>query len=283
MDYIKAKKKYGQNFLRNEKILSDIVNSVSVDSNDLIIEIGPGMGALTKYLCELNANLLCYEIDVRMKDYLFKYEADKIVIIYDDFMKRNVLEDIKDIQYKNLYVIANIPYYITSPIILKLINLEKEVKEIVLLVQKEVAERICATNNHKEYNAFTLAIDIDYDAELVFPVSRNSFVPVPNVDSAVIKLIRKKDIVVKDKTFYLKFISAAFQNKRKTLKNNLKQYNWLKIERILNELGYPENVRAEEISKGDFKILVNKYSDNSNDKKYNNELHSLGYDENTSK
>ena len=257
MEFIKAQKKFGQNFLKNKDILQKIANSVEVNENDLIIEIGPGMGALTEYLFQKNSFLLCYEIDERMKKYLEKYNTEKSQVIYGDFLKRDILSDVKDFSYENLYVVANIPYYITSPIIAKLIDLN--IKEIVLLVQKEFAERIVADSNHKEYNAFTLFIDAEYDANLLFYVNRNNFVPAPKVDSAVIKLTKKETSGINNKEFYLKFIRDAFQNKRKTLKNNLKEYNWDKIKTILNEMNYKENVRAEEISKEDFKTLVNEY------------------------
>lgn len=261
MESIKAIKKYGQNFLKSAEVLNKISNSVDVLENDLIIEIGPGMGALTNYLVKKNANLLCYEIDNRMSSYLDGFSGDKCQIIYADFLKRNVIEDIKKIKYNNLYVIANIPYYITSPIISKLIEMELKPKEIVLLVQKEFAERITANENHKEYNAFTLYVDFYYSSKLLFYVDKTKFIPVPKVDSAVIKLTRKEDNGVNNKDFYLNFIKDAFQNKRKTLKNNLKNYNWHKLSSILNEFGYKENVRAEEISKENFKNIVNKYYD----------------------
>lgn len=259
MEFIKAQKKYGQNFLKSATVLSKIASSVEVTESDLILEIGPGMGALTKYLISKNTKLLCYEIDERMKVYLNELENEKCHVIYGDFLKRDILEDIKDISYNNLYVVANIPYYITSPIISKLLEMEVKPKEIVLLVQKEFAERITAEEKHKEYNAFTLYVDLEYTASLLFQVDRNHFIPVPNVDSAVIKLVRKEDSSVQNKEFYLKFIRDAFQNKRKTLKNNLKEYDWNKVSTILKELGYKENVRAEEIRKEDFKTLANKY------------------------
>lgn len=262
MEYIKAQKKYGQHFLKSEDILSKIASSVEVTENDLIIEIGPGMGALTKHLVSKNANLFCYEIDDRMKAYLEKFENEKCHMIYGDFLRHNVLEDIKDISYTNLYVVANIPYYITSPIISKLLEMEEKPKEIVLLVQKEFAERITAKEKHKEYNAFTLYVDLEYDASLLFEVGRNNFVPSPKVDSAVIRLLRKEEMGIQNKAFYLKLIRDAFQNKRKTLKNNLKMYDWEKIKKILEELGYTENVRAEEISKEDLKKLANDYEGN---------------------
>ena len=258
MQYVKAKKSYGQNFLKNREILAKISSSVVVNENDLIIEVGCGMGALTEYLFGLNAFLVGYEIDERMQEYLGKYNTERSKIIFGDFLKRNIVEDIRDFKYDRLYVIANIPYYITSPIILKLLELDM-IKEIVLLVQKEFAERIVSKHNSKAYNSFTLLVDYSYDSELLFLVNRSNFVPVPKVDSAVVKLVKKEEIVVKDKEFYFKFIKDAFRNKRKTLRNNLKDYDWENIREILEKKGYLENVRAEEISKEDFKYLVNEY------------------------
>ncbi len=259
MEYLKAQKRYGQNFLKNKEVLSKIASSVEVGENDLILEIGPGMGALTEYLFLKNSYLLCYEIDERMEEYLKNYKSEKSKIIYGDFLKQNIVEDIKGIPYENLYVVANIPYYITSPIISKLIEMEVKPKEIVLLVQKEFASRITAESKHKEYNAFTLYVDLEYDASFLFQVGREHFIPSPKVDSAVIKLTRKKELGVFNKEFYFQFIRDAFLNKRKTLRNNLKNYDWEKIKRILDGLGYKESVRAEEISKEDFKSLVNEY------------------------
>lgn len=259
MEYIKAQKRYGQNFLKSKEILSKIASSVEVNNNDLIIEIGPGMGALTEYLSLKNSYLVCYEIDERMEEYLKKYQNEKCKVLYGDFLKQDILEDIKVLPYENLFVIANIPYYITSPIISKLIEMEVKPKEIVLLVQKEFAERITAESKHKEYNAFTLYVDLEYDASFLFQVGRENFIPSPKVDSAVIKLTRKKENGVQNKEFYLQFIRDAFGNKRKTLRNNLKNYDWEKVQKILSELGYKESVRAEEISKEDFKTLVNEY------------------------
>ena len=218
MKEIKAKKRYGQNFLKNKEILQNIADAISIKQNDLVIEIGPGMGALTAYLFQKNSFLLCYEIDLRMKAYLEKFHTEKSCVIYDDFLKRDVLADIKKFPCENGYVVANIPYYITSPIIIKLLELSF-FKEIVLLVQKEVAERIVADAQSKSYNAFTLYVDYFYDAELLFFVDRYQFTPIPNVDSAVVRLTKKENIPVKNKAFYFQFIKEAFSSKRKTLKN----------------------------------------------------------------
>lgn len=260
MQNVKAIKKYGQNFLTNKTILKNIADIVNVGSNDLIIEIGPGMGALTEYLKAKNSMLLCYEIDKRMAIYLEKFKGDKVNIIFDDFMKRDLNKDLTSYHYENIFVIANIPYYITSPIILKLIQSNIPFKNIVLLVQKEFAERLVANVGSKEYNAFTLYVDYYYQAKLQFLVSRENFAPSPKVDSAVILLERKKIEPVINESGYFKFIKVAFQNKRKTLKNNLKDYDWSKIVALLQSMNYTENVRAEEISRDDFKKLWNLYN-----------------------
>jgi len=260
MEKVKALKKFGQNFLKNKTVLENISSLVNVEEDDLIIEIGPGMGALTEYLAKKNCYLLCYEIDERMKDHLIKYENKKTKIIYGDFLDRDIESDIKEIPYKNLYVVANIPYYITSPILSKLINSKIEFSKIVLLVQKEFAERITAEYGCKDYNALTLFIDYKYLANLEFIVSRIDFSPVPNVDSAVISLSLKDGQSIINEEGYFKFIKDAFTNKRKTLRNNLKNYDWNKIILILKYLGYEESVRAEEISKENFKLIWERLS-----------------------
>ena len=258
MNYVKAKKQYGQNFLKNKEILNIIASSISVNSKDLIVEIGPGMGALTSYLYKKNSFLLCYEIDLQMKEYLEKFNTDRSKIIYGDFLKQNVLSDSCLYDYQDAFVVANIPYYITSPIIEKLLELSI-FSEIVLLIQKEVAQRIVANAHTKDYNAFTLFIDYFYDSKIICTVDRNDFFPVPNVDSAVVKLIKKKNAPVRDQEFYFQFIKKAFTNKRKTLKNNMKDFDWNIIKAILERLGYKENIRAEEISREDFYKIVVEY------------------------
>ena len=159
-----------------------------------------------------------------------------------------------------MYFSTNIPYYITSPIILKLIESPVNFKKIVLLVQKEFAERLVANHGHKEYNAFTLFVDYFYDVKINSIVLRNDFEPAPKVDSAVIELVEKEREDINNQEGYFIFIKEAFKNKRKTLKNNLGNYDWNKVINILTELGYNESVRAEEISKDNFKILWEKLS-----------------------
>lgn len=255
MENVKALKKYGQNFLKNKEVLKKISSLVEVSEKDLILEIGPGMGALTEFLTQKNSFLLCYEIDERMKTFLNKYETNRTKVIYDDFMKRDILKDLSVYPYENLFVVANIPYYITSPILLKLIHFPVAFQKIVLLVQKEFAERLAALPGQKEYNALTLFVDYYYDVKINCIVSNIDFMPAPKVDSAVIELNLKERKEIFNKEGYFLFIKEAFQNKRKTLKNNLKKYDWSIVLPILQDLGYTENVRAEKISKEDFVIL----------------------------
>lgn len=250
---IKAKKKYGQNFLSNKEILQKISDSIEIGQDDLIIEIGPGMGALTDYLVQKGCFVLCYEIDPRMKAYLNFYTSDRFQVIYDDFLKRNIKEDIKTIPYQHVYVISNIPYYITTPILLKLMDLDC-FESIVLLVQKEYGERIVAKEKSKSYNALTLFVDFSYSSEILIKVGKEHFKPMPKVDSVVLKM-NKKTAFTSHKDQYLSFIKACFRNKRKTLKNNLSLETFNAIKTNLQFLGYEENVRAEEITREDYKKI----------------------------
>jgi len=198
---IKAKKSLGQNFLQDESILNQISDSIITTEKDLIIEIGPGKGALTKHLMTKPSFLLCYEIDERMKPILNKLENNKTKIIYNDFLKTNIEEDIKDINYNNIYIIANIPYYITTPIIKHVINL-KNLKSMTLLVQKEVAKRFSAKPNTKDYGSLTVFLNYYFNINYLFDVKKTCFSPIPNVDSAVINFT-KKDINYKKIAMFL--------------------------------------------------------------------------------
>lgn len=246
-----AKKSLGQNFLKDETVLQKIANLILVSENDLIIEIGPGKGALTKYLVQKRSHFLAYEIDERMKPILKQYTDQ---IIYGDFLKQNIQKDIQDIPYQNLYVIANIPYYITTPIMEHLIDSNLPFQEIVLLVQKEVANRFCAKPKSKDYGYFTVLLNCYFKVEKLFDVSRYAFLPVPNVDSSVVcfRRIESNESISKD---YFSFLKKCFANKRKTLKNNLKEYEWNLILPVLEKNHMSESVRAEEISEEIFQEI----------------------------
>ena len=247
MDDLKAKKSLGQNFLKDDNILNMIASSIDT-KDDLIIEIGPGMGALTKKLINKDSYVLAYEVDERTKEYLLPLENDKTKIIYKDFLETNLKDDIKDIRYNNLYIMANIPYYITTPIIEHIIESKIDVNKMVLLVQKEVAERFAALPKSKDYGSLTVYLNYYFEVEKLFNVKNTCFVPAPKVDSAVVKFTKKDNNYNIDDIKFLKFIKECFSMKRKTLKNNLKNYDFSKIEEVLIKNGYSANARAEEIS-----------------------------------
>ncbi|MBR4231299.1 MAG: ribosomal RNA small subunit methyltransferase A [Bacilli bacterium] len=245
---MQAKKSLGQNFLKNDTIIQKIVSLFMPKENDLIIEIGPGRGALTKKLCNLPSKLICIEIDEDMHEYLDRFESDNCHIIYDDILNNNLNDALKDYSYDNLYVIGNLPYYITSPIITHLINSGVNIKEMVFMVQNEVANRFCSTPGNREYGYVTLFINYYYDVKKELFVSKDNFNPVPKVDSAVIKLTKKNINYDIDESKYFNFLKKAFQHKRKTLKNNLTGYDFNVIKNVLLTNNLDERARPEDIS-----------------------------------
>lgn len=261
MGDFKHKHSLGQNFLKDKSVLTKIIDSVDVKDNDLIIEVGPGHGALTKYLKLFHANLRCYEVDERVKPYLEKFLDDKTKIVFNDFLKVNLEEDLKDINYNDLYVIANLPYYITTPIIEKMIESPLNVKAMVLMVQNEVADRLSAKCGSKDYGAISVYLNYYYKVEKLFFVSRQAFDPVPGVDSAVIKLEKKeKELELIDKDKFFKLVRDSFMMKRKNLKNNLKQYDLEKVNNVLASYGLDISARAEQIPLECFVDIANEIS-----------------------
>lgn len=252
------KKKYGQNFLKDNNIIQRIVSSIVPNENDLIIEIGLGSGALTKYLVKKCNNYLGYEIDFDVKKFLEQYETDVNKFIYDDFLKRDINEDISNINYDNIYVIGNLPYYITTPIILKIIEENLAIKECVFMVQKEVAERFSAKPGNREYGSISVLLNHYFDIKYLFTVGRKCFVPSPNVDSAVIKLKTRDNRDAVDLVKFNKIVKDAFQFKRKNLRNNLRAYDLKIVEEILNDFGFDLSNRAEDLPEEVFVSLANK-------------------------
>ena len=243
------KKKFGQNFLKDENIIKKIVSSSDIEDDSLVIEIGPGAGALTNELLK-RTQVLAYEIDIELKERLEARFKDKenFNIIFDDFLKRDVKNDIKEFNYKNLYVIANLPYYITTPILNKLIDEKLNVKKIVIMVQKEVGERFSAKPKTKDYGSITVFLNYFFDIKKLFLVSRTCFIPSPNVDSVILSLDKKEEkLKVNDENKFFKLVKDAFQFKRKTIKNNLSAYNFDKIELVLKKHNLTLSTRAEEI------------------------------------
>ncbi len=259
MDF-QFKKSLGQNFLQDFNILQKIVEVANIEDKSLVIEIGPGSGNLTKEVAKKANNVLCYEIDTRLEEILDENlkSYSNIKIIYDDFLKRDIRLDIKDYNYDNLYVIANLPYYITTPIIEKIIASNLLYKKIVIMIQKEVGERICAKPGMKEYNSLTVYLNYYFNLKKEFLVSKNVFKPKPNVDSIVISLERKENLAyLKNRETFNKLLKDAFKYKRKTIKNNLKNYDLKKIEIILEKYGYSLTTRAEQLPLEVFLELAN--------------------------
>ncbi len=250
MEKFKFKKKYGQNFLKDSNVLTKIIDNIKIDKRTLIIEIGPGAGALTKHLINLNCDVLCFEIDKEVKNELDKLECANLKVIYCDFLNVNL----KDYTggYDEIYVIANIPYYITTPIIEKIIESEVKVKFMILMVQKEVADRLSANPGSESYGYFSVYLQYYYNVEKICNVSKSAFYPVPKVDSALIKLsIKNNKITINEKAFF-NFVKECFRFKRKNIKNNLTNYDLDKINNILNKYNHSLNNRAEDFSLEEF-------------------------------
>lgn len=248
---MQAKKALGQNFLNNDTIIIKIVSLFNCENNDLILEIGPGRGALSKYLQD-KGRLICIEIDKDMAPFLDKINAS---IIYDDILQANLSNILSNYTYDNLYVIGNLPYYITSPIIEKVILSNINAQKMVFMVQKEVAERFSAKPGTKEYGYMTIFINHYYDVNYEFTVSKNDFIPVPKVDSAIITLNKKNPEDIPDS--FWDFLKECFKHKRKTLKNNLSNYDFNKVSSILNNRNISLNVRAEELPEEVFLEIFN--------------------------
>ena len=241
------KKKFGQNFLKNEKVLTRIVDVADIKDESLTIEVGPGSGALTKYLKE-KGQVLCYEIDKTLEDILMRNfgEEKNVSIYFGDFLKQDIKEDLKDFTYKHLYFVSNVPYYITTPILFKLINADLYFDKIVMMVQKEVGERFTSIVGKKEYGALTVLLRYYFETKKEFLVSREEFIPKPNVDSVVVSFKPRKDKEnLISEEFFQQLVHDSFQFKRKTLRNNLKNYDFDKIKEVLIKNGYSEDVRAE--------------------------------------
>lgn len=245
------KKNFGQNFIIDENIINSIIKKSEVDKNTLVIEIGPGAGSLTYKLCESAKNVLCYEIDTTLQEILNENLKDynNYEIIYQDFLKANVLEDIKKYDYEKLYVVANLPYYITTPIIMKLVEEDINVDKIVVMVQKEVGNRFKAEPGTKDYSSLSVFLKYYFQVSKLLDVSKNVFIPKPNVDSIVVEFKKKEHLLnVNNKRVFFNLIRDSFKQKRKTLRNNLKGYDLDKIEEVLKKHDMDLSIRAEQIS-----------------------------------
>ena len=240
------KKKFGQNFIVDKNIIHSIISKSKIDKDTLVIEIGPGGGSLTTELDKVSGHVIAYEIDKTLKPILEKQNLNNTTIIYEDFLKRNVKDDLKKYNYSKIYVVANLPYYITTPIIVKLTQDKLNIDKIVVMVQKEVGDRFKAKPNSKDYNSLSIFLNYYYTVEKLLDVSKNVFIPKPNVDSIVVSFTKKENkIKLNNEQIFFKLVRDSFKQKRKTLRNNLKGYDLKQIEEVLNKHNLNLTIRAE--------------------------------------
>ena len=258
----KAKKKYGQNFLNDSNLSDDILDVANIDEKTEVLEIGPGLGFLTEKLIENSKFLTAFEIDDDLIPFLNKKfeKKENFKLIHQDFMEvdlKEFFENEENKSKKNVKVVANIPYYITSPIINKLLEYRENIDEIYLMVQKEVAERIASQPHSKNMSLLTHAVQFYAETEYLFTVPKEKFAPVPKVDSAFLGIK-----ILKDKRYesqiseekYFKYLKEAFSNKRKSIANNLMKLGFSKdaVGNALEKVGKTRLARTEEFSVQEF-------------------------------
>lgn len=261
-----ANKSLGQNFLINDEVIEKIVEAANIGEEDLVIEIGPGLGTLTNQLLKKAKKVIAIELDKRMltilEDRFSLY--DNFEVINADVLKVNLKEIInkEKMHVKNVKVVANLPYYITTPIVMKLLEDKLDIESITVMVQKEVAKRLAATPGEKLSGAITYAVNYYCNPEEIIIVPNTSFIPEPEVESEVIKLSLRKELPVKLKNEKLFFdlIKASFMQRRKTLINGISNSGLMSKEEIkilLKKVGLEEKVRGEELTLEDFAKLSN--------------------------
>ena len=267
---IKANKSLGQNFLINQEVIDTIVGCSQISKKDLVIEIGPGLGTLTKELLEEAKKVICIELDTRMikilNDRFSLY--DNFELINKDILKVNLKELIDNEKNKNemenVKIVANLPYYITTPIIMKLLEEQLDIDSITVMIQKEVANRLVAIPGQKESGAITYCVYYYSEAKNVLTVPNDSFIPEPEVTSEVIKLDIRKNVPVDviDKNYMFKIIKCAFMQRRKTLLNVLVNTKIFKDKnqgsQILEKLDLNLNIRPENLTLEDYAKIANK-------------------------
>lgn len=261
----KFSKSLGQNFLVDGNTVKGIVEKAGIGKDDYVLEIGPGIGTLTEELAlnakkvvsvELDRELLPI-LDITLKDY------DNVEIVYGDILKIDIDELIEEkFEGKKVKVVANLPYYVTTPILSKLIEGGHKIENVTVMIQKEVADRIVADKDNKQYGSLTVFINFYSDPKIVLDVPRTVFIPQPNVDSAVIKLELKEDLIKVDREIFFKLVKSAFGKRRKTILNSMTtgelELSKAELLPILEELNIESNKRAENLSIDDFAMIANK-------------------------
>ena len=267
---INANKSLGQNFLINEEVIDTIIESANISNNDLIIEIGPGLGTLTSRLLDKAGKVISIELDNRMVKILNERFSlyNNFELIHNDILKVDLRTLIKanlsssDNCLENVKIVANLPYYITTPIIMKLLEEKLDIESITVMVQKEVAQRLTAEPGTKLTGAITYSVNYYCIPEEVMLVPNSSFIPEPEVESEVIKLTLRKEPIVrlKNEELFFKFIKASFMQRRKTLVNGISNSGLMskeEITKLLKKNGFDEKTRGENLSLQDFANIVN--------------------------
>ncbi|HEL0016135.1 16S rRNA (adenine(1518)-N(6)/adenine(1519)-N(6))-dimethyltransferase RsmA [Streptococcus equi] len=262
------KKSFGQNFLTDTNILQKIVDTAEIDKSVNVIEIGPGIGALTEFLAERAAEVMAFEIDERLVPILADTlrDFDNVQVVNQDILKADLQTQLKQFSNPDLpiKVVANLPYYITTPILMHLIESKIPFQEFVVMMQREVADRISAEPNTKAYGSLSIAVQYYMTAKIAFVVPRTVFVPAPNVDSAILKMTRRDQplIEVQDEDFFFRVSRVGFVHRRKTLWNNLVSHfgkaedTKARLEQGLALAGIKPSIRGEALSIQDFGWLA---------------------------
>ena len=260
------KKSFGQNFLTDTNILQKIVDTAEIDKNVNVIEIGPGIGALTEFLAENAAEVMAFEIDDRLIPILADTlrDFDNVKVINEDILKSDLQSRIKEFANPDLpiKVVANLPYYITTPILMHLIESKIPFAEFVVMMQKEVADRIAASPKTKAYGSLSIAVQYYMEASVAFIVPRTVFIPAPNVDSAILKMVRREAplVEVEDEEWFFKTMHSSFVHRRKTLMNNLQaafgKESKPEIEKLLAQAEISPTIRGEALSIEEFAKLA---------------------------
>jgi len=269
---ISANKSLGQNFLINEEVVENIVNSSNITEKDLVIEIGPGLGTLTEHLLEKAGKVIAIELDNRMLEILNQrfYQYTNFEIINQDVLKvdlNSIINNEKNYNnFENVKIVANLPYYITTPIVMKLLEEKLDIQSITVMIQKEVAQRLIATPGDKLTGAITYCVYYYAESESIMTVPNSSFIPEPEVESQVIKLnIRKKPPVrIENEELFFRVIKTSFMQRRKTLINSLANGGLVKnkeeFKQVLNKMELDSNVRGETLTIEQFAKITQELS-----------------------
>ncbi len=260
------KKKFGQNFLTDHNILTKITETADLSKEVNVIEIGPGIGSLTQYLLEEAAEVMAFEIDKSLIPILEETMApyDNFTLVSEDILKVDLLSEIQKFKNPNLpiKVVANLPYYITTPILMHLIESKIPFSEFVVMMQKEVADRIAASPKTKAYGSLSIAVQYYMEASVAFIVPRTVFIPAPNVDSAILKMVRREEplVEVEDEEWFFKTMHSSFVHRRKTLMNNMQaafgKDSKPEIEKLLAQAEISPTIRGEALSIEEFAKLA---------------------------